>query len=172
VFVRFKIDISGNITQVEARGPAIELEEEANRVISSLPQMIPGEHKGEKVNVLYSLPIVFHVDHNHNTDTEIEKNNKVQDENVITDSLSYVGGHDIKNGYYLVTNIFKRKSYADKGIKVLKKKGLKPKSFLNPKDMNTYVYLERYNSLEEAKKMLLSDFDGGYEGDMYILKIQ
>tara|TARA_R110002096_G_scaffold431902_2_gene647762 strand:+ start:778 stop:2733 length:1956 start_codon:yes stop_codon:yes gene_type:complete len=59
--VLFKIDKEGNITGIRARAPHPGLEEEAIRVIKTLPKMIPGEHKGEKVNVPYSLPIIFQV---------------------------------------------------------------------------------------------------------------
>ncbi|WP_155839664.1 peptidylprolyl isomerase [Aquimarina latercula] len=174
IFVRFKIDTLGNITEVQSRGPAIELEEEANRVISSLPKMIPGESNGEKVNVLYSLPIVFQV---HGTsDQEAEKKTKKQniitEEKVLTETLSDYENHTIKNGYYMVVNIFKRQSYFEKGIAKLKKQGLKPKHFRNPKDSYIYVYLERYDTLDEAKTMLTSDMNGQYTGDLYILKIQ
>lgn len=59
--VIFKINPEGDITDVRARAPHPELEKEAKRVIRLLPKMIPGEHKGEKVNVPYSLPIIFQV---------------------------------------------------------------------------------------------------------------
>lgn len=59
--VIFKISPEGDITDVRARAPHPELEKEAKRVIRLLPKMIPGEHKGEKVNVPYSLPIIFQV---------------------------------------------------------------------------------------------------------------
>ena len=39
-----------------------DIEEEAVRVIKLLPDFIPGEHKGEKVIVSYSLPIMFQVE--------------------------------------------------------------------------------------------------------------
>ncbi|WP_299260539.1 hypothetical protein [uncultured Aquimarina sp.] len=42
----------------------------------------------------------------------------------------------------------------------------------NPKDNYLYVYLERYDTLEKAKEMLRSDFDGQFKEDFYILKIQ
>lgn len=61
IIVKFKIDKSGNIVDVRARAPRPELEAEAVRVIEKLPQMQPGEQKGQKVGVLYSLPIVFEV---------------------------------------------------------------------------------------------------------------
>ncbi len=61
IAVQFKIDKSGNIIDVKARAPKPELEAEAIRVVQKLPQMQPGEQKGQKVGVLYSLPIVFDV---------------------------------------------------------------------------------------------------------------
>ncbi|WP_142785066.1 M56 family metallopeptidase [Changchengzhania lutea] len=60
--VIFKIDNQGNITGVKSRAPHPELEAEAIRVIKTLPKMIPGEHQGKKVNVPYSLPIIFEID--------------------------------------------------------------------------------------------------------------
>ncbi|WP_445737113.1 M56 family metallopeptidase [Mariniflexile sp.] len=59
--VIFKIDAEGNIVGVRSRAPHPILEAEAVRVIGTMPKMIPGEHKGRKVTVLYSLPIVFQV---------------------------------------------------------------------------------------------------------------
>lgn len=174
IYVRFKIDTLGNITEVESRGPAIELEEEANRVIASLPKMIPGESNGEKVNVLYSLPIVFQIQGNSDQEPEkkTKKQNIITEEKVLTETLSDDENHTIKNGYYMVANIFKRQSYFEKRVAELKKQGITPKHFRNPKDSYIYVYLERYDTLDEAKTMLESDMNGQYTGDLYILKIQ
>lgn len=61
IAVQFKIDKTGKIVNVRARAPKPELEAEAIRVVKLLPQMQAGEQKGEKVGVLYSLPIVFEV---------------------------------------------------------------------------------------------------------------
>ncbi|WP_299684099.1 M56 family metallopeptidase [uncultured Dokdonia sp.] len=57
----FKIDTAGNIVDVRARGAHPKLEKEAIRVIKTLPQMIPGEHNGKKVSVLYELPFTFNL---------------------------------------------------------------------------------------------------------------
>ena len=59
--VIFKINKEGNIVDVRSRAPHPGLEAEAIRVIKTLPKMIPGEHQGKKVNVPYSLPIIFQV---------------------------------------------------------------------------------------------------------------
>lgn len=71
ISVIFKINAQGNITDINARAPHQILEVEAKRVLELLPKMIPGEQKGEKVNVVYSLPIVFQVaDDNPTTNKE------------------------------------------------------------------------------------------------------
>ncbi len=61
VIVQFKIDKTGNITDVRSRAPHPRLEQEAARVINSLPKMQPGKQRGKPVGVMYSLPIVFQV---------------------------------------------------------------------------------------------------------------
>lgn len=61
VLVQFKIDKNGNIAEVRSRAPHPRLEEEAARVINSLPKMQPGKQRGQAVGVMYSLPIVFQV---------------------------------------------------------------------------------------------------------------
>ncbi|TVZ26994.1 protein TonB [Gillisia sp. Hel_I_86] len=61
VIVQFKIDKNGNITDVRSRAPHPRLEQEAARVINSLPKMQPGRQRGKAVGVMYSLPIVFQV---------------------------------------------------------------------------------------------------------------
>ena len=61
IFVVFKIDRSGNITDVRSRAPHPKLAKEAEKVIKSLPKMKPGKQRGKPVGVNYTLPIVFKV---------------------------------------------------------------------------------------------------------------
>ncbi len=61
IFVSFKVDKSGNITSIGARGPHPGLEKEAKRVISMLPKMKPGRQRGKSVVMPFSIPIVFQV---------------------------------------------------------------------------------------------------------------
>lgn len=62
VYVSFKIDKEGYITNIRSRGPNKKLEKEAIRVMQQLPRLIPGQQKGENVAVLYSLPITFYIE--------------------------------------------------------------------------------------------------------------
>jgi protein TonB len=59
VYVQFVIDAQGHITQIRTRGPDRLLEKEAERIIASLPRMIPGKQRGRPVKVPYSIPINF-----------------------------------------------------------------------------------------------------------------
>lgn len=61
ISVIFKIDKTGNITNINARAPHPGLEKEAKRVIGLLPKMKPGKQRGKAVTVPYSLPILFQV---------------------------------------------------------------------------------------------------------------
>ena len=59
VYVTFMIDKDGAITQIQMRGTDKNLEQEAYRIISKLPQMTPGKQQGKAVRVLMSIPIYF-----------------------------------------------------------------------------------------------------------------
>ncbi|MFZ2282634.1 MAG: energy transducer TonB [Lutibacter sp.] len=62
IFVVFKIDKNGDITDINARAPHKKLQDEAIRVINLLPKMTPGRQRGKPVGVKYGLPIVFKVE--------------------------------------------------------------------------------------------------------------
>ena len=55
----FTMNTSGEIVNVRTKGPDKLLEDEAKRIISRMPSVKPGLHKGEKVNVTFSIPITF-----------------------------------------------------------------------------------------------------------------
>jgi len=62
----FKINTEGKITDIKANNlqKVKEIEEEAVRVAQLLPEMKPGNRKGEIVSVHYGLPIVFDIEPN------------------------------------------------------------------------------------------------------------
>lgn len=59
VFLQFEIDATGKVSNIRKRGPDRLLEEEAVRIIASLPQMKPGMQRGRPAKVGYSIPISF-----------------------------------------------------------------------------------------------------------------
>ena len=62
VFIGFKINKEGNVIDIKARAPHKDIKEEVIKVMNTLPKMIPGEQKGEKVGVKYSIPFTLVVD--------------------------------------------------------------------------------------------------------------
>ncbi|WP_223034718.1 energy transducer TonB [Hanstruepera marina] len=61
IYVNFKINKFGDIEILETSAPHDNLAKEANRVINKLPSMIPGQHGNKKVDVLYTIPIIFQI---------------------------------------------------------------------------------------------------------------
>lgn len=59
VYVNFIIAKDGKITNIRMRGPDKNLENEAQRIISRLPSMIPGKQRGRPVRIPFSIPITF-----------------------------------------------------------------------------------------------------------------
>ncbi|MFD0796369.1 TonB family protein [Maribacter chungangensis] len=70
----FVIDETGAVTKARFRGPDSLLKNEAKRIISRLPKMQPGEHKGEKVQVAFSIPISFKLNSNTPTKEVVPQN--------------------------------------------------------------------------------------------------
>jgi len=63
VLVQFVIDKDGKTTDLNIRTPyqGELLREEAKRIISTLPNFIPGKHHGKVVKVKYGVPISFKI---------------------------------------------------------------------------------------------------------------
>ena len=60
VLVTFVVNTDGSITDIEVVKKAFpSLDAEAVRVISGMPKWKPGEQKGKKVRVKYSVPLSF-----------------------------------------------------------------------------------------------------------------
>jgi outer membrane biosynthesis protein TonB len=64
VLVQFYIDKEGNPHIKEANGPknGLILEEEAIRIIKSLPTAIPATCDGKPINIMFAIPIMFQME--------------------------------------------------------------------------------------------------------------
>ncbi len=62
ITVQFKIDKNGNAVDIKALSKDKNLEKEAKRVISRLPEFTPGKMGDVAVDVMYMLPINFQID--------------------------------------------------------------------------------------------------------------
>ena len=61
IFATFIVGKDGKVYNIRARAEHGLLEEEAKRVMASLPEMVAGEKDGEAVDVYYTLPITFKI---------------------------------------------------------------------------------------------------------------
>ena len=59
VYVNFITAKDRQITNIRMQGPDKNLEKEAQRIISKLPNMTPGKQRGRPVRVPFSIPINF-----------------------------------------------------------------------------------------------------------------
>lgn len=82
--------------------------------------------------------------------------------------------HDIKgvkDGYYVVANVYKGRKYLDIFVDDLTREGLKADFFENPKNGLKYVYLERYDTWQEALAAHKSNLNGTYKDDIWIMNV-
>jgi protein TonB len=60
VFVTFVVEVDGSITDVKVlRGIGSGCDDEAVRVVKSMPKWVPGKQRGVPVRVQFNLPINF-----------------------------------------------------------------------------------------------------------------
>ena len=77
----------------------------------------------------------------------------------------------LEPGYYLIANVFGTKKYFEAFVKKLSDEGLQPKSFYRAKNKYNYVYLKRYDSMQEARQARDSKFEGRYSGKTWIYRV-
>ena len=82
------------------------------------------------------------------------------------------GEEGLEPGFYLIANVFGTKRYYDMFMQQLAENGLEPKSFYRAANKWNYVYLERYNSIGEARKAWDSQFGGRYKEDLWIFRVR
>lgn len=62
IYIQFKIDLDGSITDIKVRAPHSKLKKEGVRIAKLIPKMTPGEQRGKPVRVGYTLPVTFNVE--------------------------------------------------------------------------------------------------------------
>ena len=78
---------------------------------------------------------------------------------------------DLSSGYYLIAKVYKDKVNYKKFIRSLKTQGLQPNHFYRSFNKFYYVYLDRYDSLDNAKKARDSRFSGHYQDTTWIFRV-
>ncbi|HDZ13715.1 MAG TPA: type IX secretion system membrane protein PorP/SprF [Pricia sp.] len=77
----------------------------------------------------------------------------------------------VASGYYVIANVFKSRKYLDAFMGDLKKKGLDAGYFYNKENGLHYVYLADYNYKSDAKTAYVSNMNGKYNADKWIMQV-
>lgn len=77
----------------------------------------------------------------------------------------------VEAGYYVIANVYKNKKYLNSFMKSLKEQGLDAKKFYNKENGLYYVYLADYNVKNEAQTAYVSNLNGKYADDKWIMEV-
>ncbi len=77
----------------------------------------------------------------------------------------------VTSGYYLIANVFKNKTYLNAFMDSLKQKGLNAKQFYNSENGLYYVYLAGFNDKVAAKSAFVSNLEGQYRDEKWIMEV-
>ena len=78
---------------------------------------------------------------------------------------------NVTDGYYVVANVYKGGKYMDNFLTTLKNKGINADYIDNPNNGLKYVYLQRYETFEDAVAANDSKLNGMYDGAMWIMNV-
>ncbi|RRQ50040.1 type IX secretion system membrane protein PorP/SprF [Maribacter algicola] len=101
--------------------------------------------------------------------------NQEQEKSTVQEGVKSRKFNDLPNvtdGYYVVANVYKGGQYMDKFLNSLEAKGINADYIDNPNNGLKYVYLERYETFEEAVAAHDSNFNGAYEGKTWIMNVE
>ena len=78
----------------------------------------------------------------------------------------------VTDGYYVVANVYKGGHYMNKFMDKLQAEGFQADYIDNPKNGLKYVYIDRYDTWQEAAEAYRSKLNGAYDGEMWIMNVQ
>lgn len=78
---------------------------------------------------------------------------------------------DVTDGYYVVANVYKGGQYMNNFIDDLNEMGIQADYIDNPNTGLKYVYLQRFETFEDAVAAHDSKFNGAYDGAMWIMNV-
>jgi type IX secretion system PorP/SprF family membrane protein len=99
--------------------------------------------------------------------------NAAKANNIRQQSVENLAG--VQGGYYIIANVYsdskKGRFYRNKFVENLDGKGLNATYFKNPNNNLSYVYLERYDTWQEAVEAYKTDMNNSYEDDIWIMSV-
>ncbi len=106
-----------------------------------------------------------------NTPLQTSYKNKTRIEKEISTIKINKSNTILKQGYYLVSNVFEIPTNATKYVTFLKKQGLKASFFINPINNYYYTYLKYYTDLEKIKADYSSNYNNLFFDEYWIMQV-
>ena len=78
----------------------------------------------------------------------------------------------LQPGFYLIANVFGTQRYYETFMSSLQNRGLNPQSFKRGLNGYNYVYLKRFDTLEEIREARDTKFYGKYSGPTWIFRVK
>tara|TARA_R110002051_G_scaffold171982_3_gene242442 strand:+ start:36544 stop:38721 length:2178 start_codon:yes stop_codon:yes gene_type:complete len=104
----------------------------------------------------------------------ISKTVKAEESQVAQDgvkSRKFKNLPNVTDGYYVVANVYKGGKYMDSFLNTLNDEGISADFIDNPNNGLKYVYLQRFETFEDAVAAHDSKFNGKYNGAMWIMNV-
>lgn len=149
----------------------IETNEQSSRVASNTPSKAAIQKKDGVAGNSNRNTIIDTKDAltaNRNQKSSVTKQKREQDN---VKSRKFKDIPNVDDGFYVVANVYKGGKYMDKFLSTLTNKGINADVIENPNNGLKYVYLQRYESFDEALKAHDSKFNGMYDGATWIMNV-
>lgn len=146
-------ELVAEINGEDKKGKLVTKEESSDNVVSRV--------KNAFSDKVYVIKVTF-------TDSQAATSSKKKRPTFITISKTA----DMQTGYYLVVNVFSKKSYAERNLKELNNDNIPAKYFVNPKNGYMYVYIAKSNSRQQIVNLHNNDFNNSYYLNKNIVQIK
>ncbi len=77
----------------------------------------------------------------------------------------------MEKGFYMITHVFAIPENAEYELQKMREQGLNVNSFVNPKNLYIYIYLESHETFEDAEKAYKSNLNSTYEKEILIMSV-
>ncbi|MFD2788209.1 OmpA family protein [Arenibacter sp. H213] len=72
-------------------------------------------------------------------------------------------------GFYIISNVFKSEAYLIENLENLQKKGFDAGFLFNPEDQLNYLYLQRFETWQEALQACKTKLNGSYTKEVWVM---
>ncbi|TDQ32816.1 PorP/SprF family type IX secretion system membrane protein [Zeaxanthinibacter enoshimensis] len=135
-------------------------QEETKRPTIIKPTGMPAEKARKKIE---EKPVVAEVSQDNISPAKAERK--------AAKSRTFRDLQEVEEGYYVIANVYKGGKYMTNFISALQAEGIDAGYIDNPRNGLKYVYLQRFNSKEEAMRAYNTGLDGKYDGDLWIMNV-